>query len=147
MIFLVRYFPPLILLLFLVYGTFQIFHDRTIATVHPIAVIPAPAIPGQPASVLYQGKENNACDGVVHRWIVDSKGTPYALDDTSVWHPIENASQRTIAFVRPLVMPPGMSGGTAEYFSQATRWCNSFQQLLAPVHDNYSIKFEVRGAK
>lgn len=144
----VWYFPPAILLLFLLYGTFEVAHGRVIATVQPLSVIPSPAIPGVAASVLYQGTESNACDGIVHHWIIDSKGTLYSLDDSSVFHPgTDHDPKKIITFVRPFLVPPGISGGVAEYHSEASRWCNSFQQLLYPVRNSYIIKFEVRGTK
>lgn len=148
MMYFIRLFPPVCLLVFLLYGTFEVFHDRTIATIQPISVIPSPVIPGAAASILYQGTESRHCDGVLHQWVIDSKGTLYPLDDASVFHTNATSDpKKIIIFSRSVPVPRGMSNGTAEYHADVSRWCNSFQQLLYPVHDSRVVKFEVRGTK
>jgi hypothetical protein len=139
----VWYFPPVFLLVFLLFVSFEVFSDRVIATVQPLSIIPSPVVPGKSAAVLYQGTESKACDGVVHSWVVDANDAVYSLDDTSVFRNSGSSPTKILTFTKPFPVPSGMSQGTAEYHAVAVRWCNSFQQLLYPVRDNYSIKFEV----
>lgn len=137
--------PPFILAAFIAYAAIEIFGDRNIETIHALSVTPNPARVGQPALIIFQGTQDNDCDGVVHRSITDSKGTLIQLDDVPVFHHnlgIERG--KVFTFTKPFSVPLGLSPGTATYNSEAVRWCNSFQQFLYPVHDVYATTFEIK---
>ena len=138
-----RNFPPVIIALFIGYVAVELFGDRTIETVNALAVTPNPVHPGQTATVVYQGRQDNNCDGIVHRWIIDSKGTLIQLDDAGVLHHDIVDPGKIFTFTKTFNVPLGLNPGPATYNSEAVRWCNSWQQFLWPVRDRYTVSFEV----
>lgn len=138
-------FPPFILAAFLGYAAIELFGDRTIETIQALAITPDPVKAGTTATIVYQGHQDNNCDGIVHRYVVDSANTLIQLDDANVFHhDIDpNNPDKLFTFTKPLPVPASLVPGPAVYHATALRWCNSFQQFLWPVRDVYIIKFNV----
>ena len=137
-----RNFPPIILALFTGYVAIELLGDRTIETLETISITPQPVKPGDKASILYKGRQSANCEGIVHRWIIDSKGTLIQLDDANVFRRDETAAG-VFTFTKTFNVPLGLAPGTATYNANVLRWCNSWQQFLWPVRYHYTAKFEV----
>lgn len=72
---------------------------------HPVALriinIPDTA-PGATAVVKVTGEEQQYCDGVAHRWLLDRNGGYYPLPDTAVFHPARN---KVVTFYHEFTVP------------------------------------------
>ena len=144
--FFTRNFPPVVLALFLGYAAIGMFGDRTIETITVLAITPDPVKSPSIATLIFQGKQSNDCDGVTHRYIVDSVGTLIQLDDAPVFHheiTSENYG-KPFTFTKPLPIPSGLASGPAIYHAEVLRWCNVFQEFLLPVRSYTSVKFNIK---
>lgn len=110
---------------------------------------PAVVVPGQIVSIVYTAKDKRECNGVVHRWIVDSGGALkkpklYALPDASVFHNYTtNAPGVPFEFSREIRVPFNINWGTATYHATTERWCNPLQQYFWPISSSDYASFTV----
>ena len=110
---------------------------------HPVALriinIPDTA-PGATAVVKVTGEEQQYCDGVAHRWLLDRNGGYYPLPDTAVFHPARN---KVVTFYHEFTVPRSFPPGPSEYDSEVVRYCNVWQWAFWPLRERYSAKFTV----
>lgn len=95
--------------------------------------------PGQTHELIKQ------CDGVVHRFIVDSQHTVWALLDTSATE-VAPVNHGSFDFARQFPVPTGAAPGPAVYHSRVTRWCNPIQQFFWPIASHHNAAFTILAA-
>jgi hypothetical protein len=105
---------------------------------------PESVVPGQIISVVYTVRDQKECDGVVHRWIIDSKGSLYALSDTTVFHNYDVGSYgKAFSFNREIMVPYNIALGPATYHAVTERYCNALQHFVWSIHSSDQAKFNV----
>jgi len=87
---------------------------------------------GDTVQVAWVVEERRNCDGELRRIIIDSakKVHEFAIEKT-VYH--ETLTRDRRVFVKPMVIPSGLTPGPAIYTTQIWRWCNPAQQHLWPI--------------
>jgi hypothetical protein len=138
-------FPPIVLAIFLGFVAIEVLGDRTIETIQVLAITPDPVKSPATATLIFQGKQSNDCDGVTHRYVVDSAGTLIQLDDAPVFHHEITSTNygKNFTFTKPLPVPGGLAPGAATYHAEVVRWCNVFQEFLWPVRSYTVVKFNI----
>lgn len=136
-----RNFPPLLLATVLGVCAVMAFYPREHVIVYQIHVQPDPAHPGQLAELVYQANNTEVCDGTVHRWVVDSRGTVFELaPDTALYH---SAVSKVEWYRKPFYVPISVAPGPAFYRSHVVRYCNVVQQFIWPTVDDYTVPFTI----
>ena len=123
------------------------FESRALINAH---IEPPVLEPGQIGSFKFTAsgetrRFDKICDGVVHRWIVDSQGTIWSITDANAAEviPMDHGS---FDFVRQFPVAVGAAAGPAVYHSEVTRWCNPLQQLFLPIVIYHRAPFEIVNA-
>lgn len=112
---------------------------------HPVdfeltEIYPNPAAPGSYTSLFYMGQQNYICDGIIHRWIVDSAGTVHDLPDVTMFQ-YDGASSAPVQFEREIRIPASAAHGVATMHVTAVRWCNVLQHMFWPIQDTHKLNF------
>lgn len=107
-----------------------------------LTITPNPARAGVTAYAIFNATTKRACDGEVHRHVVDSGGHVFTLTSEPSIYPSLLAGAKK-QFVKAFTVPLGMAPGVAVYHSDLDRWCNLPQQLFWQFHDHYEAEFTV----
>jgi len=102
--------------------------------------------PGGVGTIHYTIREDRVCDGIVHRWLVDSRGVIFDLVDIPTEHAKPDADSNITSFAREVPIPWGISSGPAGYYADTYHWCNPLQKYLWPIHKTTAaavIKFAI----
>jgi hypothetical protein len=135
---------PIVVALFIGYIGIDLFGDRfNPREVVSATVVPNDVRPGETASIVLTASDDRPCDGVVHKWLIDSKGVIFDLTDNQVFMHYDKVNAKSFQFVREFPIPYGMNAGEATYRAHAVRWCNFLQQNFWPITNDYSYKFNV----
>jgi hypothetical protein len=117
--------------------------DREPLRVSIIGVWPDPVAPGKTATLLYAGRQNYRCAGIVHRWIVDSSGVVHDLVDVPMFT-YDSTGPAIVNFAREIEIPPSAAAGEATINVRAERYCNIIQEWFSPTIDQHTFKFTIR---
>jgi hypothetical protein len=140
-----RNFPPWFLAMALGACAIMLFYPSEHVRVYSERIEPNPAYPGQRAELVYQADNTQSCDGVVHKWIVDSLGTVHEIaTEPAAFHSTEASVSW---YYKSFNVPLGVALGPALYKSHVVRYCNVVQEFIWPTTSDYVVPFIIEEKK